>query len=37
VCAQILGVVMLAIAIVGYTKNNDMKQQTDVMNALNLG
>ncbi len=28
---------MLSIAVVGFTKNNDMKKQTDVMNALNLG
>lgn len=35
-CVQILGVVMLSISLIGYTKNEDMKKQTDVMSALNL-
>jgi len=37
VCFFILGVVLLAISITGYVKNESMKEQTDVMNALNLG
>jgi Ca2+/Na+ antiporter len=37
VCFFILGVVMLSIALVGYFKNDEMKQNTDVMEQLNLG
>lgn len=28
---------MLSIAVVGYTKNNDMKRNTDILSSLNLG
>lgn len=34
---QILGIVMLGIAIAGQLKDADAKKQTDIMDSLNLG
>ena len=34
---QILGVVMLSIALNGYFKNEGMKKNTDILESLNLG
>jgi len=33
----LLGIIMLSIALVGYTKSQTMKNNTDIMNSLNLG